>query len=201
MTPRLVIEQKITLLVNQYRLFAVDNHGQKAELIAFAQQKRFKFKEKILFYTDEQKSSQAFAFHAEKVLDVHGRYFVTDANGKTVGAFRKAFKKSLLSSTWHILQDDEPVLTVTENNKTFALIRRIVQFIPYISDLADILMPFLRYHFVFVDAATGEVVGKYRKTTSIRDHYELAMTDEAYESQDWRVFAAVAVALDALQKR
>ena len=201
MTPKLIIEQKITVLVNQYRIFFADSQGQKTNLAAFAQQKRFNLKEKVLFYADEQKTTPLFAFRAEKVMDVHGRYFVTDDHDQTIGVFRKAFKKSLLSSTWHILQDDQPVLTVTESNKTFAAIRRIVQFIPYIADIADILMPFLRYHFVFIDEATGEVVGKYRKTTSIRDHYELSMTDAAYGSQDWRVFAAVAVALDALQKR
>ena len=43
--------------------------------------------------------------------------------------------------------------------------------------------------------------GTYIKTTLFRDHYLLSLDDETYNAQDWRVLAAVAVALDALQSR
>jgi hypothetical protein len=60
---------------------------------------------------------------------------------------------------------------------------------------------FFKYHFVFIDVQTGSEVGMYRKTTLFRDHYELLLTDEAWQSVDWRVFASMGVALDALQSR
>ncbi len=198
MNPKLIVEQKITAFVNQYRIYSVGPDSAKGEMVAFAQQKRLAFKEKVTFYTDEQKTTEFFGFRAEKTLDVHGKYFVEDTGGQPIGVFQKSFKKSLLNSTWYILDsNNEPAITISENSKVLAIIRRLAGFV---SDIAELIVILFKYHFVFVDK-NGETIGTYRKTTLLRDHYELSMTDEAYKSQDWRVFAAMAVALDALQSR
>jgi uncharacterized protein YxjI len=96
--------------------------------------------------------------------------------------------------------DGQPKLTLAENSLTLALFRRFAGFLPIIGDLAEIITWFCRYHFSFTDS-TNQEVGQYKKTTLFRDHYALSMTDAAYSGEDWRVLAAVAVALDALQSR
>ena len=200
MQPRLFVEQKLTPFVNKYRVFGTTG-GERAGLAAFAQQKRFKFKEQLTFYPDEAKTRTLFTLRAEKVLDIHGRYFVEDADGTPLGALRKAFRKSLLASTWEILDaDGTVVLGVTESNRTLAALRRYAGFIPYVGDLFELVLIFFRYHFDFVDAG-GAKVGKYQKTTLFRDHYTLFLTDEAAAAVDWRVVAAMCVGLDALQSR
>ena len=202
MKPRLIVEQKITLFVNKYAIYSATAEGEPGELLAFAQQKRMAFKEKVTFYSDEQKTSPVFSFRAEKVMDIHGRYFVEDGEGHVVGAFRKEFKRSLINSTWKILDtQDKPLLDLRENSQWLASLRRFGSLIPYIGDFIDIIVGFFRYHFVITDEATGQAVGRYQKTTLFRDHYLLSMTDEAYAAQDWRVLAAMAVGLDALQSR
>lgn len=201
MEPQLRIEQKITAFTNIYKIF-VNESGEKGELSALAQQKRIAFKEKVTFYADEQKSQMSFTFRAEKVLDVHGRYFVEDENGQMLGMFRKEFGKSLLNSTWVVMDaDGNDLFTIRESNAVFAVLRRVIGIIPYIGDLFEILLMVLKYHFVFIDSKTGEQVGKYQKLTFFRDHYNLDMTDEAYSRIDWRVLAAMGVGLDALQSR
>jgi len=200
MKPILLVEQKITAFVNQYRVFGVDAAGNKGQLIAFAQQKRIAFKEKVRFYADEAKTQEIFGFRAEKVLDVHGRYFVEDTQNAYIGGFKKVFGKSLFNSTWQILQGDTPVVTITESNQVLAVLRRFVGFLPVVGDLLEFVLLFFRYHFVLKNAS-GQVIGKYEKTTLFRDHYKLSMTPEAYQSLDWRVLASMAVALDALQSR
>lgn len=200
MNPKLIIEQKITPLANQYRIFSVDS-GNKGDLVAYAQQKRVTLREKMRFYSDEQKQHEIFGFRAEKVLDVHGKYFIEDDKNSAIGSFRKVFKKSLLNSTWNILDDDTPIITISETNKVLAVVRRVLGFLPIIGDFADIIMIFFLIHFTFIDSKTGEIIGYYKKTKRFRDHYELNMTNEAYASQDWRIWAAMAVGLDALQSR
>lgn len=201
MHPKLIIEQKITAFVNKYAVYGANPDGSKAELKAFVQQKRFAFKEMVSFYSDTSKTQLLFTFRAEKVLDVHGRYFVEDADGQLIGSFRKQFGKSLLNSTWSILgPDDQPQFTVRESNQFLAIFRRICGFIPYVGNLAEIIILFFRYHFVFLDN-NGTEQGRYKKTTLIRDHYLLSTTDEVDQSTDWRILAAMAVALDALQSR
>lgn len=202
MAPKLIVEQKITAFANKYVIYAATPESEKGSLLALAQQKRLAFKEKVTFYNDEAKTQEVFSFRAEKIMDVHGRYFVEDAKGSKVGAFKKEFAKSLLNSTWNILDNDDNVIfIIRESNQTLAALRRFAGFIPIVGDFVDIAMAFFRYHFVFVDPKTDEILGRYEKTTLFRDHYRLSMNDENYAKEDWRVFAAMAVALDALQSR
>lgn len=202
MTPRLIVQQKITAFVNKYKILTAHADGTSAEVVGLAQQKRMAFKEKVMFYTDEKRDTLAFTFRAEKVMDVHGRYFVEDANGKLIGMFRKEFVSSLVNSTWKILdKDGNERFIVRESNATLALLRRFVGAIPIIGEFAELFMVFFKYHFEFVNMQTSQVVAEYRKTTLMRDHYTLSTTDEVWQDEDWRIFAAVSVALDALQSR
>lgn len=202
MQPRLIVEQKITFFTNQYLVFAANTDGGKERMLAFVQQKRLAFKEKVSFYTDASRQQLAFTFRAEKVLDVHGKYYVEDAAGQQIGAFQKQFGKSLVGSTWNILgANSNPEIRVTESSRLLAVLRRIVGFVPYIGDFLELIIVLFRYHFKFINAASGEEIGRYQKTTLFRDHYLLYMSDSAYQAQDWRVLASVAVALDALQSR
>lgn len=201
MNPKLIVEQKLTAFVNKYAVYTALPDGQKGQLVAFAQQKRVAFKEKVTFYADSDKTQPLCTMRAEKLLDVHGRYLVEDMQGQVIGSFRKQFKKSLLNSTWSVLRDDQPVVTIRESSQVLALLRRFAGFIPYVGELIDLITVFFRYHFVFTEDGSGQEVGSYRKTTLFRDHYELSMTDQAYTQQDWRLWAAFAVALDALQSR
>lgn len=202
MKPRLVIQQKITALVNKYRIDTSTAEGKPEKVVGLAQQKRFAFREKVLFYTDETRSKVAFTFRAEKVMDVHGRFFVEDAGGKMIGMFKKEFSASLVNSTWKILDaDGTERMMIRENNQVLAVMRRFLVFIPIVGELAEIVLLFFRYHFVFIDLATGQEVGVYRKTTLFRDHYLLSTTDEVWRQYDTRLLAAMGVALDALQSR
>jgi len=201
MKPRLIVEQKITAFVNRYEIFDVNDDGTKNQQLAFVEQKRLAFKEKVSFFSSASKEELLFTFRAEKVLDVHGKYFVEDEKGELISYFQKQFGRSLLNSTWNMLDGDESVkLTINESNMALAILRRYVGWLPFIGDLLEIATNFIRYHFSF-RTSDGTEVGMYRKTTLFRDHYLLSLTDEAYDAQDWRAFAAMAVALDALQSR
>lgn len=202
MKPRLFVQQKITAFVNKYKVFGADEAGGEAGLVAMAQQKRIAFKEKVTFYSDEQQSQPIFTFRAEKVMDIHGRYFVEDTAGQVVGMFRKLFGESLTVSTWRLMDaDGNEMFEVKESNVTLAVLRRYGGWIPIAGDIIELVTLFLKYHFVIVDISSQQVVGKYEKTTLLRDHYTLSLTDDAHARLDWRIYAAMGVALDALQSR
>jgi uncharacterized protein YxjI len=201
MNPRFIVEQKITAMVNRYAVYSVLEDGSKGAIVAFAQQKRLAFKEKVNFFTDDTKQALAFTLRAEKVMDIHGKFLVEDTNGSSLGYFKKEFKQSLVNSTWSMFDTADALkLTVSESNKTLAIARRFIEFIPIIGDVAAIALNFVKYHFSFY-TADGVEVGTYQKTTLFRDHYILSMNDDAYAAQDWRVFVAMSIALDALQQR
>ena len=188
-----VVRQKITPIANVYSVFA--GHDGDAGMLAYVRQKRLKLKEEILFYSDKSREQLLLRVKARKVLDLGSRYDVTDGNGQRIGVIGKAFGASLTRSTWTVFDPSESVevLRFTERNLAVALFRRIWNFIPYAGDL-----PFMiRYHF---DGTAGDrVVVTYDKITRFRDHYRLTLVEAP--PVDVRVLFALAITLDALQRR
>jgi hypothetical protein len=191
--PRFYVRQKITPIVNRYLILAAGPGGGEGEVLAFAEQKRFKLKEEVTFWADESRGRVLFSFKARQRLDVHAEHDVLDEQGLRLGSFRKDFTASLLRSTWHL---STPGLEAVgrERRLSVALLRRFWDVIPY---LGEIWVPFV-YHFDFVDTAAGTPVLTSRRVPSIRDRYAVEVPDPRL---DFRVAASMAVALDALQSR
>jgi hypothetical protein len=191
--PRFFVRQKITMMVNRYEIRGAAPDGSEGPLLAFAQQKRMKLREEVVFYADESRSRPVFSFKARQRLDVRAEHDVFDENGNALGYFRKAFGASLLRSTWHLAGPGYEAVG-KERRPVLAIVRRLWDFIPF---LGDIWVPFV-FHFDFVDTATGQPVLSSERRKSIGDRYIIDVPDPRV---DFRVAAAMAVALDALQSR
>lgn len=189
---RFVVTQQITLAVNRYDLRSATPDGEVGALLATAQQKRLAFKEEVTFYSDEARTTPVFSFRARKRLDLGSGYDVLDAQGTSIGSFRKDFGKSLLRSTWH-LEAAGLQATGTERNATVAGLRRVWNLVPV---LGEIPAPFV-FHFDFVDSDGRPVLSSTRRV-SVRDRYDVTVPGGRV---DGRLAAAMAVALDALQSR
>ncbi|WP_019631818.1 hypothetical protein [Actinomadura atramentaria] len=189
---RLLIRQRIRLMVNQYEVHTENADGSEGELVAFAQQKRMAFKEQVTIYADTEKTRPLLGFKARKRIDLASAYDITDASGQAIGVFRKNFKKSLVKSTWHLEQPGLGETTGSERSTFVAVLRRVWGFIPYVDSL-----PFAwPYHF---DFRVGEdIVFSVDKKFGIRDRYVVEINDPRL---DRRLVIAQAVALDALQAR
>lgn len=190
--PAFYVKQKITVMVNRYRIIEMLPDGSEGRLLAFAQQKRMSFKEKVTFYADEAKTQELFSFKARQGLDVRAEHDVFDEAGNPIGWFKKDFTASLMRSTWHLRCGDLEAVG-QERNATIAVMRRVWDFIPI---LGEIWVPFL-FHFDFTDPEGNLVMSSVRKA-QIRDNYTVTVPDERL---DFRVAASMAVALDALQSR
>jgi uncharacterized protein YxjI len=191
--PKFFLKQRITVMVNRYEIRAANPDGTEGALLAFAQQKRMKLKEEVVFFADESKSRAVFSFKARQRLDVHAEHDVFDEGGRPLGYFSKQFGASLLRSTWSL---SAPGIDAVgrERNQFIAILRRIWGLLPYIG---DVWVPFV-FHFDFLDNATGQPVLTSERVWSVRDRYEVTVPDPRL---DFRVAAAMAVALDALQSR
>jgi uncharacterized protein YxjI len=181
--PAFFVSQKLTLMVNRYEVRAAGPDGAPGELMAVAQQKRMAFKEQVTFYADEQRTRAVFSFKARKAIDLGSGYDVYDEAGAPLGFFRKDFGKSLLRSTFHL---SGPGLEATgqERNQVVAILRRFVD------------LPFT-FHFDFLDPS-GRAVMSVDRQFSMRDRYTVSVPDERL---DFRLAAAMTVALDALMSR
>lgn len=180
------VKQRFTAMVNRYEILPADAAGNPTgPMFAFAQQKRMKLKEEILFHTDDSKTTPVFSFKARNVLDIHGITDIFDPQGNVIGMFRKDFKASLMRSTWHVSATGGEEMRGQERSQLVAVLRRFTD------------ITFIPYHFDFA-RADGAVAFSVEKKWGIRDKYTITVWDP---SLDWRVIAAMAVALDALQGR
>ena len=183
-TERYSLRQKITLMVNRYEIRAVDASGAEGPVIAVAQQKRMAFKEQVTFYTDASKARPVFGFKARKVMDLGSGYDIVDEAGQPLAFFRKDFGASMLRSTFH-LEGPGYAGSGQERSMTVAILRRFTD------------ISFLPIHFDFTNAEGAPMLSSTRKA-SIGDRYHVTVPDQRV---DFRVAAAVAVALDALMAR
>jgi uncharacterized protein YxjI len=196
---RFLLRQRFTLAINRYEFFLPAVDGSPGESICFVEQKRFKFKEDIRFYTDASKTQELLRIKARQRFDPRATYDVTDDLGAKVGAIQKVFGASLLRSTYRILDaSGEEIAITTEKSLGIALFRRAVGFIPYVDNISDWLP--IPYHFIFKH---GErIIGENtRQMFKIRDNYHIDMTADSEHILDRRLVLAIAVGMDALQAR
>ena len=187
-TDRFVIDQLIRPMVNLYRISA---DGQP---IAFVRQKRLAIKEDIRFFADENETDELFRLKARALMEFGGRYDVTTPDGEKVGVLGKVFGKSLLRSTWQVLDANEQELAIArERSVPVAILRRVIDAVPY-GDFIPI--PF---HFT-IDAGDRHL-GDLNRRFGVRDTYDLDLSGDLERTIDRRLAIALGIALDALQSR
>ncbi|HET8659499.1 MAG TPA: hypothetical protein VFM55_10930 [Micromonosporaceae bacterium] len=182
---RLIVRQRVRLMVNQYEVRAAEADGSEGRLLAFAQQKRLAFREQVTLYADDAKQQPVLGFKARQVMDLGATYDVVDATGSPIGLFRKDFARSLLRSTWHLEQPGLGVATGQERNVVVGVLRRFVD-----------MLSWLPYHFDF--SIDGQPTFAVVKKWGLRDRYLVEIHDPRV---DRRLVIAMAVGLDALQAR
>jgi len=177
--PQFEVRQKLAFTTNRYQLQTPDGR-----LLGLAEQKRLALREQVTFYADEQKSQPVMSFKARKVIDLGSGYDVFDGAGTQLGFFRKDLGASFLRSTFHV---EGPGYTGTgqERSQVVAILRRF-------SDIS-----FLPVHFDYVSAEGTPLLSIERQAT-VRDRYLVTVPDQRV---DFRVAAALAVAMDALMGR
>ncbi|MEA2169245.1 MAG: hypothetical protein QOF76_2545, partial [Solirubrobacteraceae bacterium] len=154
-----VMRQRVKLVINQY-VFSIPTEEGDGDEFCFVEQKRFKFKEDIRFFTDETKSQELLKILARQRFDPKARYDITDPAGQKVGEIQKVFGKSFFRSTYTLFNaTGEEVCTVREHSMPKAIFRRVVGFVPYVGSYADWLP--IAYDFEFIRGE--QLLGMHRR--------------------------------------
>ncbi len=182
-------------MVNLYTVSTLGQDGKSAgEMVAFARQKRMALKEDLRFFADDSESEELFRLKARRVVEIGGRYDVTQPSGERIGVLEKRFKQSLVRSTWSILDaTEDQIAWARERSAAIAIVRRIKDLLPYGEAIP------VPYHFTFL---RGErEIGELSRVLGIRDKYILDLSADAERALDRRLAIALAVGLDAFQAR
>ncbi len=185
---RFVIDQLIRPMANLYRISA------DGAPVAFVRQKKLAIKEDIRFFAREDETEELFRIKARAVMEFSGRYDVTTPAGEKVGVLGKVFGKSLLRSTWSIMDANEQEVAIAkERSQLWAIVRRVIDAVPY-GDFIPIV-----FHFRIDRGETH--LGDFTRAFGMRDRYTLDLSGDAERTIDRRLAVALAIALDALQSR
>lgn len=193
---RFVLRQKWAMVINRYFFYVA---GDEQTPFCFVEQKRFKFKEDIRFFTDQTKKIELMRIKARQRFDPRAIYDITDSNGAVIGKIQKQFGKSLIRSSFKLYDPlDQELAIAQEASLPVALFRRLVGFVPYLNDIADWLP--IPYDFEFL---RGDIqVGIHRRRRwKFTDYYDIDFSVDSQRTIDRRLILAAAVGMDALQAR
>jgi hypothetical protein len=192
---RFLVDQLIRPVANLYRVTPLAiGETPAGGPIAFVRQKKLALKEDIRFYADEQETEELFRIKARSLFDIGGARYDVVGGEERIGLLEHVFGKSLIRSTWRVLDAQEQQIALAqERSVPMAIARRVVDFVPY-----GEWVP-IPYNFdLLVD---GQPAGHLSRKFQLRDRYILDLSGDSDRRLDRRLAIALAIGLDTLQNR
>ena len=95
-------------------------------LYGFCEQKRFRIKEDLRIYDDEQKNNEWLVIKQRNLVDAWGGFDIVDPKeGLHLGTIRRKFWKSLLRTKWELLDSEgNEIGMLIEDSLGYAIARR-----------------------------------------------------------------------------
>lgn len=104
---------KVATLASDFNI--TDKNG---NYVAYVRQKMFKFKEDVVVFSDETKSSELFRIKADRWLDFNASYSILNLiESKNQGKLARKGMRSIWKSSYDIIDENEKVkFTISEDN-------------------------------------------------------------------------------------
>ncbi|MEC7135223.1 MAG: hypothetical protein VXX84_02275 [Candidatus Thermoplasmatota archaeon] len=118
----LIREKFLKIFGNKFHI--MDENGQ---LYGFCEQKRFRIKEDIRLYDDENKNNEWLVIKQRNLVDAWGGFDIFDPKaGILLGTVRRKFWKSILRTKWQVLDPDgNDIGMLLEDSMAQAIARRV----------------------------------------------------------------------------
>ena len=160
------------------RVRVVDAAGRQ---IAHLRKKKFRLKEDVRVYEDEDQSRPLFRIRADKVVDFGASYAVSGPDGLPLGAVRQQGVRSIWKSSYEV---SDP------NGKTIGMIHEENPFVKVLDSLAEAI-PFadalggLFFNPAYLVDLGGETVLRMKKERSIfESRFQLDKLGDFSEEED-----------------
>jgi len=100
--------------------------------VAYARKKKFKLKEDVRVYEDEDQSRLLFRMKADRMIDFSARYAISGPDGHPIGAVGRQGMKSLWSSSY-VLADasGEQAGSIREENVWVKVLDGLIESVPF----------------------------------------------------------------------
>ena len=118
------------------RVRVVDAAGRQ---VAYVRKKKFKLKEDVRVYEDEDQRDLLFRIKADRVVDFGANYAISAPDGRPLGAVRQQGVRSLWKSSYSISDDRyEEVGLIHEENPWIKVLDSLAEAIPFADALGGL---------------------------------------------------------------
>jgi len=159
-------------------------------LVAYVRKKKFKLREDVGVYADEDQRQLLFRLKADRVIDFGASYAISTPDGSPVGAVRRQGMRSLWRSAYAIADaSGAEVGTIHEESPWVKALDGLIEAIP----LGDALGG-LFFHPAYLVDLRGQTVLRLRKRRSVFESaFRLEKLGDFTEEEETLLLASVVV--------
>lgn len=200
MKPRLIVKKTHTSHINRLRVMLPTKDSDPGEVIVLAEQKRFVRVETTLCYSNEQREKVAFVIRFLASDSGQHSYVVEETNGRVLGTLVKLPSMPLRPQSWRVLDQNGAECAVTiESSSLVGGMRRQLADRPIIGRASLALSKLANYRIIILEPVSRKQTGVYERFGPRKSLFHLSMKDTSWQAVDWRVYAALSIALTAPQ--
>jgi len=171
------------------RVRAVDAAGRQ---VAYVRKKKFRLKEDVMVYRDEDQSDLLFRMKADRMVDFGARYDVSAPDGRPLGAVRQQGMRSLWRSSYGVEDDHGEVIgLIHEENPWVKVLDSLAEAIPFADALGGLF--FNPAHLVDLRGRTVLRMSKERSVFESR--FRVEKLDDFSEEDEALLLASLIMTL------
>ena len=195
---KFLLNQKRMSFKEKYYVYDEDGH----ELFYVERPFRLFGRRNITVFEDDSKQTPVLFINQEHYWELLRRnYTLTDADGEVLARFSRNNVTSLFLRGWDVMDPSGAcTMKAREDSVAKAIIRRLVNFIPFVDLLGGLIKT--DFHFMQVDSSGNEKkIGSFDRRISLFDKYVLNLAEDTDRTLDRRTALALGVLLDTAEKR
>jgi hypothetical protein len=164
-------------------------HDASGNLIAYVKPKRFKLKEDINVFADENQARLLFNIKADRVIDFSARYNFTDASGNFLGSIKRQGMRSLWKTNYQISDaSEQQILEIHEENAWIKVIDSLVGEIPVLGMFSGYMF---NPAYIVSRANTVPVVRLQKQPAFFESKFEVSAQAQLSQSEETLVLLGV----------
>jgi hypothetical protein len=171
------------------RVRVVDAAGRR---VAYLRRKKFRLKEDVRVYEDEDQKRQFFCIRADRIVDFGASYAVSGPDGRTLGAVRQRGVHSLWKSTYEVADAHGKMIGVIhEENPFVKVLDSLAEALPFADALGGLF-----FNPAYLVDLGGETVLRMQKERSVFESgFRLEKSGDFSEDEEELVLASLMMVL------
>jgi hypothetical protein len=168
---------------------AVDAAGRQ---VAYVRKKKFRLKEDVMVYEDEDQRNLLFRMKADRMVDFGARYAVSAPDGRPLGAVRQQGMRSLWKSSYSVEADHGEVIgLIHEENPWVKVLDSLAEAIPF----ADALGGLFFNPAYLVDLRGRTVLRMSKERSVLESRFRVEKLDDFSEEDEALLLASLIMTL------